>query len=56
MYTSLLNATTMGCYSGYIGCGNEIILHVGHVNVQITIYIENIMNTLDLTVKYDVDL
>ena len=23
-----------GVGSGYIGCGNEIILHVGHVNVQ----------------------
>jgi len=23
-----------GVGSGYIGCGNEIILHVGHTNVQ----------------------
>jgi hypothetical protein len=23
-----------GVGSGYIGCGNEIILHVGHDNVQ----------------------
>ena len=27
-------AKQWGVGSGYIGCGNEIILHVGHVNVQ----------------------
>ena len=27
-------AQQWGVGSGYIGCGNEIILHVGHTNVQ----------------------
>ena len=27
-------AKQWGVGSGYIGCGNEIILHVGHLDVQ----------------------
>ena len=33
-------AQQWGVGSGYIGCGNEIILHVGHLNVQ-DYYLEN---------------